>query len=70
MLVVSSGGGVPETVLKSSADHAVGYGISKAALNMLVAKYALACKGDGITIVAVSPGFVRTVRGGEGLLLV
>ena len=70
VLVVSSTMGVTAYALKVSSDIAVGYSVSKAALNMLVAKYALACKEDGIAVVAVSPGFVRTMRGGESNIVI
>ena len=45
----------------SSVGEAV-YSISKAALNMVVAKYAAHSKvaGDGLTFLAISPGLVRT----------
>ena len=38
------------------------YSISKAALNMVVAKYAAHSKvaGDGLTFLAISPGLVQT----------
>ncbi|KAJ7697644.1 hypothetical protein B0H17DRAFT_1197305 [Mycena rosella] len=37
-----------------------GYSISKAALNMAVAKFALALKGEGFVFLAISPGLVAT----------
>ena len=67
VLVVSSVMGSPVYAMKTRAERAVGYAISKAALNMIVAKYALACKDDGIVIVAVSPGSVKTSRQGESI---
>lgn len=40
------------------------YAISKAALNMLTKQQALAVAGQGITVVSISPGWVRTDMGG------
>jgi NAD(P)-dependent dehydrogenase (short-subunit alcohol dehydrogenase family) len=38
----------------------VGYAISKAALNMAVAKFAAALKQEGFVFLALSPGLVDT----------
>ena len=42
------------------------YKISKTALNMLTVQYALDLKEEGFTVVAVSPGNLRTEIGGSG----
>ena len=42
------------------------YGTSKAALNLLTKGLAMALKPRGITVVAFSPGWVRTDMGGAG----
>jgi NAD(P)-dependent dehydrogenase (short-subunit alcohol dehydrogenase family) len=42
------------------------YGPSKAALNMVVKAQAIDLKDKGITLAAISPGWVRTDMGGEG----
>lgn len=39
------------------------YSISKGALNIAVAKYAVEYKEDGIIFVALSPGLVKTIQG-------
>ena len=41
------------------------YKISKSALNMLTAQWALGLKEEGFTVVAISPGWLRTELGGE-----
>ncbi|KAK4501559.1 hypothetical protein PRZ48_007368 [Zasmidium cellare] len=40
------------------------YKISKAAMNMLTAQYALEYAGEGFTFLAISPGWVKTDLGG------
>ncbi len=42
----------------------VSYTASKAALNMITVKFAVALKPDGVTVVAMHPGFLRTDMGG------
>ncbi|KAJ7448017.1 hypothetical protein FB451DRAFT_1411581 [Mycena latifolia] len=39
----------------------VGYSVSKATLNMAVAKFAVALKPEGFVVLAISPGLVNTV---------
>lgn len=64
VLVVTSTMGSPAFALKAPSDNCIGYATSKAALNMIVAKYALAYKNDGIVFLALSPGLVKTMPGG------
>lgn len=53
--------GSPTYVLRFGHAATIAYGISKAALNMAVAKFALTY--SDILFLAVSPGFVRTMQG-------
>jgi NAD(P)-dependent dehydrogenase (short-subunit alcohol dehydrogenase family) len=62
MIAISSGMG-------SIADNAGGwvpYRTSKAALNMAWSSLALEARGRGVTVVALSPGWVKTRMGGAG----
>ena len=43
---------------------AIGYSASKAALNMLTKQASIDLAADGITVVSISPGWVRTDMGG------
>jgi NAD(P)-dependent dehydrogenase (short-subunit alcohol dehydrogenase family) len=44
----------------------IGYAASKAALNMITVKLAVRLKDDGVTVVALHPGYLRTDMGGAG----
>jgi NAD(P)-dependent dehydrogenase (short-subunit alcohol dehydrogenase family) len=59
---VSSGLGSIST--RDDASH-YAYAVSKAALNMLTRSIALELMAEGITTVAISPGWVRTEMGGS-----
>jgi NAD(P)-dependent dehydrogenase (short-subunit alcohol dehydrogenase family) len=45
------------------------YAISKAALNMATVLLAQALKGDGVRVIALTPGWVKTDMGGDGAQL-
>ena len=64
---ISSAAGDSEFVEKTGYASAA-YGISKAALNYINAKYAVEFRGKGYTFLAISPGFVETRPNGESLL--
>ncbi|KAH7930465.1 NAD(P)-binding protein [Leucogyrophana mollusca] len=60
VITISSGMGDAELVVGSECVTASPYSISKAAVNLVVAKYAAQYKLDGFTFLALSPGFVDT----------
>ncbi|KAL5498341.1 hypothetical protein ACEPAH_2483 [Sanghuangporus vaninii] len=55
--------GSPRYALTTNISFAGPYAVSKAALNMIVAKFATKLKDEGFTFLAVSPGLVRTLPG-------
>ncbi|TVY54125.1 putative oxidoreductase, partial [Lachnellula suecica] len=56
----SSGMADTDLVLKSGLGYAVPYSASKAALNLVVAKFAAELGPQGVKVVAMSPGWVDT----------
>lgn len=60
--VVTLSSGIGDLDLTLAADFGVHapYSISKAALNMVVTKYAVEYKKDGFVFLAISPGLVNT----------
>lgn len=68
VLITSSSLGSPRYTLEQGNAHAISYAVSKAALNLVTAKYAIAYKDDGIVFLAVEPGLVKTMPGGEQCL--
>jgi len=63
IIAISTGLADTESVPKAGVAWGVVYSISKAALNMVVAKYAAELKGEGIVLLALSPGLVNTKEG-------
>jgi NAD(P)-dependent dehydrogenase (short-subunit alcohol dehydrogenase family) len=65
---ISSVGGDCDFVLETGLAQAPAYGASKAAVNMVIAKYAAKLQNEGFTMVALSPGMVDTsaTAGGKG----
>lgn len=63
IIVVSSVMGSPHYAVNTEKSFATAYAISKAGLNMAVAKYAVspANREAGLMIVAVSPGFMKSI---------
>ena len=60
IIVISTGMADTEMVLKATVPGSVVYASMKAATNMVVAKYAVELKEEGISILALSPGVVNT----------
>ncbi|KAA1472251.1 NAD(P)-binding protein [Dentipellis sp. KUC8613] len=60
VIVISSGVGDLDLTLASGHETSGPYSISKAAVNMAVAKYAAEYKSQGIFFLAISPGLVDT----------
>ncbi|KAF2470636.1 NAD(P)-binding protein [Lindgomyces ingoldianus] len=58
--VISSGMGDLDLIVESEVAESVPYAISKAAVNILVAKYAVELKDKGVVFLALSPGVVQT----------
>ncbi|KAJ7016623.1 hypothetical protein C8F04DRAFT_1149229 [Mycena alexandri] len=61
--VLSTGNADLDATLSMANPGRVGYGISKAAMNMAVAKLALALKPEGFVFVSISPGMVDSKAG-------
>lgn len=59
---ISSGAG---SIGAKEDNHYYCYSVSKAALNMLTKALSNELKGEGVTVVALSPGWVQTEMGGE-----
>ncbi|KAF8513799.1 hypothetical protein JB92DRAFT_2922000 [Gautieria morchelliformis] len=60
VVTISSRGGDPDLVLKTGLSQMVAYGASKAAVNMIVVKFAIKLQTEGFIVFAVSPGLVDT----------
>ncbi|KAF8215777.1 hypothetical protein K438DRAFT_1659037 [Mycena galopus ATCC 62051] len=60
VISITSGMGDLEVTLLSESVAEATYAISKAALNMVVAKYAAQYKAEGFTFLAICPGMVST----------
>lgn len=60
VISLSTGVADPDFVIATGHSVSAAYSISKAALNMAVAKYAAEFKDEGFVFLAVSPGLVDT----------
>jgi NAD(P)-dependent dehydrogenase (short-subunit alcohol dehydrogenase family) len=60
VVVISSGLADTELFEPAGMTSAVTYAISKSAANLLIVKYAVEFKDDGIKFLALSPGLVMT----------
>ncbi|KAI0088540.1 short-chain dehydrogenases/reductase [Irpex rosettiformis] len=64
-LTISTTAGSPKVANATNFTTYGGYGISKAALNLAIAKYASRFRDDGVVFLAVTPGMVKTMPGTE-----
>ena len=62
VITLTTGLAATDMILGSGLTTNVGYPVSKAALNMVVAQYAAALKPEGFTFLAISPGLVNTAE--------
>jgi NAD(P)-dependent dehydrogenase (short-subunit alcohol dehydrogenase family) len=60
---ISTGMADVELIRKAGIAYAIGYSTSKAAMNVLVAKYAAELAPKGIKTLSMSPGWVETYEG-------
>jgi NAD(P)-dependent dehydrogenase (short-subunit alcohol dehydrogenase family) len=64
VVAISSAVADTEIVLQAGMGDGIPYAVSKAALNMLVAKCAVTYGKQGVKVLAINPGFVYTMGGG------
>ncbi|KLO16138.1 NAD-binding protein [Schizopora paradoxa] len=64
-IVMSTTSGSPKVVLQSGISQFIGYSISKAGLNLAIAKTAGRFKDEGLIFVSVIPGMVKTIPGSD-----
>ena len=62
VVAISTGMADIDLINATDIPYATPYAVSKAALNIAVAKYSALYKVDGILFLAISPGYVSTER--------
>ncbi|KAF2803459.1 NAD(P)-binding protein [Mytilinidion resinicola] len=60
VVVISTGMTEPDLIKEAEVAASVTYSASKAATNVVVYKYAVELKSEGVIVLALSPGLVRT----------
>ena len=60
MVTISSGNSIIDLTVQYELTEALPYSVSKAAMNMVVAKYQAEFKKEGILFMAMCPGSVNT----------
>ena len=64
--IVNVSSQIGSMVVSSGMGRDVGYGASKAALNMITIKLAWRLRDEGVIVVAIHPGYLRTEMSGPG----
>jgi NAD(P)-dependent dehydrogenase (short-subunit alcohol dehydrogenase family) len=64
--IVNVSSQIGSMVVSATMGRDVGYGASKAALNMITVKLAWRLRDDGVIAVAIHPGYLRTAMSGPG----
>jgi NAD(P)-dependent dehydrogenase (short-subunit alcohol dehydrogenase family) len=65
VIAISTGMADADLVTKYDVDNGAPYAISKAALNLAVAKYSAEYRSQGVLFLSISPGFVETGQFGR-----
>jgi len=60
IVVLSTGMGDPDFIAETEIDSQTTYAISKAALNLAIAKFHAEYKKEGVLVMGISPGVVET----------
>lgn len=60
VVVISSAGGDVDASMTADVQNSIAYGISKAGVNLLVQRYAVAYREEGVMFLALNPGWVYT----------
>ncbi len=64
-IITSSEMGSVRMIIENNMTFAAGYSMSKAAVNVAAAKFAVQYKDEGIIFLSITPGFVKTKVGRE-----
>ena len=62
--IINMSSQIGSMVVSAGMGRDAGYAVSKAALNMITVKLAARLKDDGIIVIALHPGYLRTAMGG------
>lgn len=62
VITISTGFADLDVTILTGIALSVPYSVSKAAVNMVNAKYAAELKDEGFTFLAIAPGFVKTTQ--------
>ncbi|KZT71356.1 NAD(P)-binding protein [Daedalea quercina L-15889] len=56
--LIGTGGGIPEVVFRLRISSMAAYGTTKAAMEMVMTKYAVQLEHEGFTVISINPGVV------------